>query len=351
MVNRCKTCNLPSDYPGISFDSNNVCNFCHETHEKVIYPGVDVLKEKINAILATSDKDRKYDCVVGLSGGRDSSYLLYVAKKVLNLNVLALCIKNDFMTTEAKNNVVNITKGLGVDLVYLVNDELNVAARKCIKAWAKKPDAGMTATFCTGCRHGIRMNIPKYAKEHHIPIILVGDVPYEKMDYRMDLLCDGKKPTNLNKIIGYAKRALRNPSYLSTVYNQYQDFISLQSHTKEGELPTRIRPFFFFEWKEKEVMEKISEYGWDYDHDFHTTWRSDCYINLIRQFIYKKMVGFNDQDVYYSQFVRDGEMSLEDAIKNIEESSQYNEDKIRDVFKKFFDIDYDKIKDKIVPQK
>lgn len=347
MINRCKTCHLPSNYPGISFDENGVCCFCHQSHEQFQYPGIEQLKEKLKTILSQCDSNRKYDCVVGCSGGRDSSYLLYIAKEVLNLNVLTLSICHDFMTPQARNNIKVLTEKLGVDVDYVTNDMLNKSSRKSVKTWAKHPDAAMSVTFCTGCRYGLRKLIPRYAKEKNIPIILIGDVPFEKMDYRVELLCDDRKVNIVNKLLGYSKRVLQNPAYIKTISDQFQDYISWGKDKELKEFPIRITPFYYMEWKEEEVLSKIREYGWEYDTTFNSTWRSDCYINLIRQFVYKKMVGFNDQDVYYAELLRDKKIELKDAIEKIDQCCNYDINVIKKIFKNFYDIDYEKIADKI----
>lgn len=347
MIQRCKNCHLPGNYPGISFDSEGTCNFCQKEATKFQYPGIDVVKKQIENILAQSDPNRKYDCIVGASGGRDSSYLLYVAKEVLNLRVLALTIKHDFMTPQALKNIKTITEKLGIDIEYIENDVLNKGSRKSLKVWAKNPDAAMSVTFCTGCRYGLRKLIPQYAREHNVPILLIGDVPFEKMDYRVDLLCDGGKINMANKLMGYTKRLLKNPSYVSTIYDQCRDYVSWQKTEAGLEKPVKITPFYYMEWNKQTVISTIEKLGWGYDDKFNSSWRSDCYINLLRQFVYKKMVGFNDLDVYYGQLVREKEMTLPEALERIETEGKFDEDVVRKIFKDFYNIDYDKIKDKM----
>lgn len=347
MIQRCIKCHLPGNYPGITFDSECICNFCKKEAEKFEYPGVDVLKKQIEDVLAKSDPNRKYDCIVGVSGGRDSSYLLYIAKEVFNLKVLALTLEHDFMTQQARNNIKVITERLGVDVVYVKNDVLNKGSRKSVKAWSRNPDAAMSLTFCTGCRYGIKRIIPEYAKKHNVPILLVGDVPMEQMDYRVDLLCDNRTVSTKNKMIGYAKRLIKNPFYVATMYDQYRDYASWQKAKAGLETPVVIMPFYFMEWKQEDVISTIERLGWSYDDSFSSSWRSDCFVNMLRQYVYKEMLGFNDIDVYYGQLARDNEMTLQEAMQHIEEEGRFDENVIRKVLKDFYDVDYDEIKKKM----
>ena len=350
MIQRCVKCHLPGNYPGIAFDSECVCNYCKKETEKYVYPGIEVVKKQIEDILEKSDPNRKYDCIVGASGGRDSSYLLYIAKEVLNLKVLALTIEHDFMTPQARNNIKVITEKLGVDVAYVKNDVLNKGSRRCVKAWSKNPDAAMRVTFCTGCRYGLKKIIPEYPREHNVPILLIGDVPFERMDYRLDLLC-GKKIDAKHKMMGYVKRLVKNPSYVTTMYDQYRDYASWQKAIAGMETPVRITPFYFMEWKKEDVISTIEKLGWSYDDSFSSSWRSDCYVNMLRQFVYKDMLGFNDIDVYYGQLARDNEMTLSDALDHIKEEGRCDEDAVRKVFHDFYKIDYDKLRKKMDKKK
>ena len=345
MVKRCSVCNLPESYPDITFNSEGECNYCTAVREHYQYPGFEALKRDIDKILSQSSPDRKYDCVVGLSGGRDSSYLLYYAKEVLHLNVLALSVEHDFMPPQTRQNIKTIVEKLGVDIHYIKNDALNKASRACVRSWAKKPDVAMCATFCTGCRYGLKKLIPEHVKKVGAPLMLIGDSPFEAMDYRVKLLCDGKAETTKNKMIGYAKRLFKNPSYFSSfnsLYYQAQDFVSWEN-AKGNVIPTRIQPFYYIEWKKDEVLSKIKALGWGYDQSFNSTWRSDCYINMLRQFFYKKALGYNDTDVYYAQLLRDKEIDRSEALKCIQEEGDFSEDAIRTVLKDFYDVDLDDV--------
>ena len=98
---RCKNCILPNKYPYINFDENGICNYCN-SYRPNKYMGIDALNELVDKI---KSEKRKYDCLVGLSGGRDSSYLAYKLVKELNMNVLAYSYNNGSMTESARENV------------------------------------------------------------------------------------------------------------------------------------------------------------------------------------------------------------------------------------------------------
>lgn len=351
-MKRCNICNLPDNYPGIVLDDKGICTLCNKKEKEYKYKGLEPLKKKIKDILEKSDPNREYDCVVGYSGGRDSSYLLYFAKEVLGLRVLAITLDHDFMPEQTKKNIHTLAEKLGVKVEFINNEALNRASRKCVKVWSKKPDAAMCATFCTGCRYGIKKIIPKYAKKYNIPILLVGNTPYEKINYRVNLLCDNSKSFDKKaKIKGFTKRILKNPRYMlmtSTLYKQLLDFISYEGKKGKNEKPIVIKPFFnYIEWNKEEVISKIQELGWEYDKSLNSSWRSDCFVNVLRQYYYKKMLGFNDLDVYYARLIRTKEITKEEALKKIQEEGKYDDKVIEQILNDYYNLDFKEIEKKI----
>lgn len=116
----CTRCISDTTVPGITFDADGVCNFCH-LHDKMEkqFPqgrqGEVILRHFFDQ-LKRRHKDRPYDCVVGLSGGRDSCYLLYCAVKLWGLRPLAVHFNDGFDNPVAGENMINLVKHLGVDL-------------------------------------------------------------------------------------------------------------------------------------------------------------------------------------------------------------------------------------------
>jgi hypothetical protein len=94
-MQRCSKCILPETYPNITFDEKGVCNFCRTYKEPKPTGGEDIL---INLFNKVKKMGRIYDAVVPLSGGKDSTYVLYLATQVYKLNVLAYTFHNGFLT-------------------------------------------------------------------------------------------------------------------------------------------------------------------------------------------------------------------------------------------------------------
>ena len=117
---QCTKCIADSTVPAIKFDDKGVCSLCN-FHDKLvdIYPenqeALKNLEKRINQI-KKEGKGKKYDCILGLSGGRDSTYLLYLAVKEWGLRPLAVHFNDGFDNPIAGENMLNAVRKLGVEL-------------------------------------------------------------------------------------------------------------------------------------------------------------------------------------------------------------------------------------------
>lgn len=123
-MTNCARCVLPTSIPSVKLDSKGECNFC-KLHDRWIarYSGEKARNELEYLIEAIkhSRYDSRYDCVVGISGGCDSSYLLWKARE-FGLKPLAVHFNNNWNTEIAEANMKKLTQGLGVDFLEVKVD-------------------------------------------------------------------------------------------------------------------------------------------------------------------------------------------------------------------------------------
>ena len=121
----CSRCLYNSTIPEISFDKSGVCIYCkmHDAMDKRYPLNNDGEKNFENLIkkIKSKGKNKKYDCIVGLSGGRDSTYTLLQAKK-LGLRVLAVHFDNGWNSDISNKNITNALSNLKFDLETYVVD-------------------------------------------------------------------------------------------------------------------------------------------------------------------------------------------------------------------------------------
>jgi N-acetyl sugar amidotransferase len=125
----CKRCIMDTSALDILFDENGVCSYCSEfidqaraTHDQHALPnGESVLR--LAAAVKRAGHGRPYDCVVGVSGGVDSSWTLVQAVQ-LGLRPLAVHMDNGWNSELAQNNIANLVRKLGIDLqTHVINWE------------------------------------------------------------------------------------------------------------------------------------------------------------------------------------------------------------------------------------
>jgi N-acetyl sugar amidotransferase len=122
----CTQCVMDSSDPEITFDESGVCSHCHDFDRRVateVIPGVRGRQElaRILAQIKKEGEGKKYDCILGLSGGVDSTYVAYLCKK-FGLRPLAVHLDNGWNSEIAVRNIHNIVQILGLDLHTRVLD-------------------------------------------------------------------------------------------------------------------------------------------------------------------------------------------------------------------------------------
>lgn len=121
---QCKQCIMDTSAGCIEFDKNGICNFCKihlERTSKEQYSQKE-LDNLTNKIKKSKKKNSKYDCIIGVSGGVDSTYVAYLVKEKLKLNPLAIHLDNGWNDELAVSNIEKCLNKLDIDLYTHVID-------------------------------------------------------------------------------------------------------------------------------------------------------------------------------------------------------------------------------------
>jgi N-acetyl sugar amidotransferase len=169
----CTNCIYDDRIEGIYFDSDGICNYCHQIEQlKVTYlTGPDGGQQQLSEIIdkiKKAGKKKKYDCVVGVSGGTDSSYLLMKAVD-WGLRPLAVHYDNTWNTALAAKNIKLVTRKLQVDLHTFVVDNVTVDDIKLafLRSGVREFDADTDIAFVQVLRKVAAKNKIKYILEGH----------------------------------------------------------------------------------------------------------------------------------------------------------------------------------------
>ena len=116
-IARCKLCILPETHPDIRFDERGICNFCLAASEGQKETKNHTKIELDEIIQAYKGKSEKYDAIVGLSGGKDSSYVAYYLKKEYDLKLLGMNYDIGYRSQYAIQNLEILADKLEIDLL------------------------------------------------------------------------------------------------------------------------------------------------------------------------------------------------------------------------------------------
>lgn len=152
-MNRCKKCIITDSFPNITIE-NGLCNYCRIITKESATKRVAKGKDKLLNLLTSSQATSPYHCAVPLSGGKDSSYILYYVVRELGLKPMAIFFDNGFATDMAKRNVDRMCKTLNVDLVV---GKASPYRKKLLReAMLISRNLGQFVKYCGNCENNLR---------------------------------------------------------------------------------------------------------------------------------------------------------------------------------------------------
>ena len=300
----CSRCILDSSIPGIRFDDRGICNYCkiHDGLEKQ-HPIGELGQQKLNQMvdeIKRRGKNKKYDCIIGVSGGTDSTYTLYMAKE-LGLRPLAVHFDNGWDSEIAINNMKNAVKKLDVDLKIVTCDweefkDLQISFLKASTPDAEIPtDLAIQAVlFRVAAEEGVHYRIAGHSFRNE------GLSPLE-WSYM-----DGKYIKSVHKKFG--KHELKRFSDLTISDLLYYIFVK------------RIRaayPLEYIDYRKEEAKKILKkELGWN---DYGGHHYESIYTRFVASYLLPKKFGIDKRKIEYSAFVRSGQMTREQASEKLKE--------------------------------
>jgi N-acetyl sugar amidotransferase len=322
----CSRCIYDSRIPNISFDDNGVCNYCHQVdHLKAEFgtgsaKGENLLAKIIDDIRQNGE-NKKYDCIIGVSGGTDSSYLLMKAKE-WNLRPLAVHYDNTWNSAVATMNIGKVTSALGIDLFTHVvdNKEVDDIKKAFLLAGVAEFDADTDIAFVqvlrsTAAKFGVR-----YILEGH-SFVAEGLSPIGS-NY-----LDGAYVASIHDNFGVKKRK----TFPNLTFYQFMKWALVYRQKF-------IRPFWYMNYsKEAARQELMARTGWEYYGGHHLENRASTFAHTVWL---PKRFNTDYRNLTLAADVRRGAIDRESALKIYQESVIPDQDLITYV-KKRLDISDD----------
>ncbi|MBU1097084.1 MAG: N-acetyl sugar amidotransferase [Bacteroidetes bacterium] len=279
--------------------------------------------ENIVAQVKSVGNSKRYDCLVGVSGGVDSSYLLYLLKVKYGLKPLAVNLDNGWSSDIAVKNIKKVTTKLNVDLeTYVINyEEMKDILRAYVRAgipWIDGPtDRAIKATM---------YNI---ARKEGIKFIFRGnDFRSEGKQPREWTYTDSRMLRFIHKKYGEIKKLRTFPDI--TFFNLIYSGIILKIKD--------YRPFYFLEYDKENAREFLKkEFDWEYYGGHH---HENLFTKFAMSYWLPKKFGIDKRKINLSAQVIDGTLNREDALKMITDDalSEDELEKIKNYVLKKLDI-------------
>lgn len=306
---QCTNCIMDTTDPQITFDDKGVCNHCNEYNlyeNKIKLKGDEALKatQQIVAEMKASGKGNEYDCIMGISGGVDSSYLAYYATKVLGLRVLLVHVDTGWNSELAVKNIENIVRILGLDLHTLVVDweEMRDLQRAFFKSSVPNCDIPQDHAFIASLYSEAR----KYGLRH---ILNGGNMATESI-----------LPTSW----GYDAS---DWSHIKDIHQKFGE-VSLKQYPHIGFVEKTVvypfiyklnvhRPLEYIEYNKAEVKKfLIEELEWK---DYGGKHYESKFTQFFQAHYLPEKYGFDKRLAHLSSLIVSGQITREQALEEIKE--------------------------------
>ena len=320
----CTRCVMDTTDPDIQFDEHGVCNHCRQYDKRVketVFTGDEGRRRlaKIVDDIKREGANKEYDCVIGVSGGVDSTYVAYKVKE-LGLRPLAVHLDNGWDSELAIRNVENAVKKLDIDLYTYVIDweefkDLQVAFLK-----ASTPDSEIPSD------HAIVSLMYQMVEKTGVKHLIAG--------YNV------RTESHLPKAWSQGHYDWR---YIKSVHKQFGKVefrtfphTSVWTYWRYRATQKWIHILNYLDYVKKDAMQLLErELGWKYYGGKHY---ESIYTRFYQGYILPKKFGYDKRKAHFSSLICSGEMTREEALAELNKEpyplEMQAEDKVY-VLKKF----------------
>ena len=334
----CSRCVMDTSDAKIKFDKDGVCDHCL-AFDKNILPiwnfgkGREKQLKEIVDKIKQSSKGKDFDCILGMSGGIDSSDLLYLVTKKLDLKPLVFHVDAGWNSQIAVNNIEKLVDGLGLDLYTEVIDweEMKDLQRSFFKSGVPHVD--------TPQDHAFFATMYKFASNYNIKNIITGGNfstectrnPKDWMYYQSD----STQLKDIHKKFG--QKPLKNFPLTSAVWHRlYLPFVrGIKLH--------RILDYMEYN-KEEATKFLVNNYGYQEYPQKHFESR---FTRFYESYWLPERFGFDTRRVQFSSLILTNQMSRDEAIEILKQPS-YDKENIKHEFEYIsskLDMSVDELKD------
>ena len=309
----CTKCVMPNTKPDLHFDENGICDACSSQESKNKEIDWEAREKEFLKLVKSYKSHPDYDCVIGVSGGKDSTYQVLKVLE-LGLNPLCICFEPTIPTEIGRKNLENLNH-LGVDLIHIKRNPL-VYKKLAKEAFIRTGDNEWQNHL------GIFTTVPKLAVNFNIPLIIWGESP--QLEYGGPATSKNRNTLDRQWLEEFGGLLGNRISDMIGVDGLTQKDLSLYTYAKDEDIHrvgvTGLFLGYYFKWDLREVLQKSQEHGFEVsDRAVETTYENfenlDCYSNHLHDYLKYVKYGFGRATDNACLDVRLGYITREEAVR------------------------------------
>jgi len=306
----CLRCGIASNVPGVTMEADGICSVCRSfdsvrPHAQAYFGNRDDLKAIL--LQAAAARRGRHDCMLLLSGGKDSSYALGQLVE-MGVSIYAFTLDNGYLSEQAKTNIRRVVETLGVVHEFATTPAMNAIFRDSLERFSN---------VCNGCFKALYTLSMARARELGIPVIVTGLSRGQFFETRLTegLLRNGRcSPAEIDAAVLAARKA----------YHRMDDAVarSLEvSMFQDDRVFEEVRFVDFYRYCEAGLDEVLSylqrRLPWVRPSD--TGRSTNCLINDVGIYVHQRERGYHNYALPYSWDVRLGHKTREEALRELQD--------------------------------
>jgi hypothetical protein len=309
----CKRCVLPETFPGIRFGDESMCSFClSDQAQSGLDARAQTIRREFERLVQDTRGQDGYHCVLAYSGGKDSTYALWLLCKHYDLRVLAVTFDNGFNSPQSFVNIRRVLDSLSADwLVVRPRQELLRSVFAGISSENPYPMKALerASSVCNACIAFVKNIVLRVALEHHVPMIAYGWSP-------------GQAPVRgalfqMNESMLRRTHEVRTAPLRPFAGNALKPFTVDDALIAQCRpLPHSVHPLAFHDYDERSIRRQIELLGWCAPKDTDGN-SSNCRLNSLANRLHLKRYGFHPYAFEVAGLVRAGMLTRDEGLAHL----------------------------------
>lgn len=309
----CTNCVMPSTKPDLHFNEDGVCDACQSQKSKNSEIDWKKREEEFLNLIKQYKVHPDYDCIIGVSGGKDSTYQVIKVLE-LGLNPLCICFEPTIPTEIGRKNLENLNN-LGVDLIHIKRNPI-VYKKLAKEAFIRTGDNEWQNHL------GIFTTVPKLAVNFNIPLIIWGESP--QIEYGGPATSKTRNTLDRQWLEEFGGLLGNRISDMVGVDGLTKKDLSLYTYASDEDIHrvgvTGLFLGYYFKWDLREVVKKSKEHGFSVqDRPVETTYENfenlDCYSNHVHDYLKYVKYGFGRATDNACLDIRLGYIKREEGVR------------------------------------